>query len=245
MLPDTRTFFAYWDFGLSPRENLERFRSANLLSKRSRTRASDVLAVLRQRYLARQGVAEALAVMVQENASTSVTDRLFYYYSALSDRLLHDVVTELLLPLRWRGLELVSVAEVESRIRQWVDEVKTVRPWGRETIARAAQGVMVALRDFGVLSGQVKKSLAPTYLPIEAFAFISLDLKSGGLSGERLVNSFEWQLFFLQPSGVEALFVEAHQQHLLEYYAAGSVMRIDFPADSLREYAYALTERAH
>jgi hypothetical protein len=41
---------------------------------------------------------------------------------------------------------------------------------------------------------------------------------------------------------VERFFIEAHQQHLLAYYAAGSVIRIEFPVETLKEYAHVLLE---
>jgi hypothetical protein len=42
---------------------------------------------------------------------------------------------------------------------------------------------------------------------------------------------------------VERFFIEAHQEHLLGYQAAGSVVRIDFPADTLTDYAHILLEK--
>jgi hypothetical protein len=104
---------------------------------------------------------------------------------------------------------------------------------------------MATLRDFGVLQGRVHKRLAPMYLPVEAFAYIAFFLHQGQPSGERLLNHPEWRLFFLSPQAVERFFVEAQQCHLLEYYAAGSVIRITFPAQSIEEYAHALVERAY
>lgn len=93
---------------------------------------------------------------------------------------------------------------------------------------------MSTLRDFGILQGAVNKRLAPVYLPIEAFAYIALYLRQGQPSGERLINHPEWRLFFLSPPAVERFFVEAHQYHLLEYHAAGSIIRISFPTTSWR-----------
>ncbi len=89
------------------------------------------------------------------------------------------------------------------------------------------------------------KRLAPIYLPVEAFAYLAFYLQQHQPSGERLLDEPEWQLFFLSRHAVEQFFLEAHQQHLLEYHAAGSIIRITFPAASIEEYAHALTQRAH
>jgi membrane protein DedA with SNARE-associated domain len=43
---------------------------------------------------------------------------------------------------------------------------------------------------------------------------------------------------------VERFFLEANQEHLLGYQAAGSIVRIDFPAADLAEYTHDLLDRA-
>jgi hypothetical protein len=83
------------------------------------------------------------------------------------------------------------------------------------------------------------------YLPVEAFAYIAFYLHQKQPSGERLLGHPEWRLFFLSPQAVERFFIEAHQSRLLEYYAAGSIIRITFPTGSIEEYAHALVERTH
>jgi hypothetical protein len=49
-----------------------------------------------------------------------------------------------------------------------------------------------------------------------------------------------WHLFYLGESAVERLLVEAQQERWLMYHAAGSVIRVDFPAETLEEYAHVL-----
>jgi len=102
---------------------------------------------------------------------------------------------------------------------------------------------LATLRDFGVLEGSVKKRIAYVYLPVDAFAFIAFQLMREGLSGERLVHDSEWRLFFLPQGGAERFFLEAHQEGILEYYAAGRVVRIDFPVKDLEDYAGFLAQR--
>jgi hypothetical protein len=94
-----------------------------------------------------------------------------------------------------------------------------------------------------VLEGSVKKHLAYVYLPLDAFAFIAFQLHCEGHSGERLLNDPEWRLFFLPQGETERFFLEAHQEGFLEYYAAGRVVRIDFPGKDLEDYAGFLAQR--
>jgi len=120
-----------------------------------------------------------------------------------------------------------------------------ISAWSENTLVRATRELLSTLRDFGILQGAVNKRLAPIYLPVEAFAYLAFYLQQRQPSGERLLEDPEWQLFFLSRHAVERFFLEAHQQHLLEYRAAGSIIRITFPATSIEEYAYALAQRAH
>ena len=130
----------------------------------------------------------------------------------------------------------VSVAEVHRTLRQWVMAGKTTSIWSDGTLRRVVQGLLSALRDFGVLQGAVHKRIAPAYLPLQAFCYIAFYLKQEQASGAKLLDMTDWKLFFLPREGVERSLVEAHQHGLLEYHAAGSVTRLTFPARTLEEY---------
>jgi hypothetical protein len=168
-----------------------------------------------------------------------------YYFAARADRLLHDVVTEVLVPLQAKRITDIDVVELQRPLKRWVDEGKTGGQWSEPTVVRIAQGLLSALRDFGVLQGAVKKRIAPAYLPVEAFAFLMFFLKQHQPSGAKLVELPDWKLFFLSREGVERFLFEAHQHDLLEYHAAGTVTRLTFPASTLEEYAGVLAQRSY
>jgi hypothetical protein len=245
LLADTKTLLSHWDMRASIRENLDRLHRENVFGKASRSRVKNILAIFRQRYLREESVARALVTLVEHRFPATSLDRLLYFHSARADHLLHDIVTELLLPLKVRGITDIEVTDVERVIANWAGEGKTTSPWGDCTIRRVTRGLLSTLRDFGVLAGAVNKRLSPAYIPIEAFAYIMFYLKQCQPSGAKLIDLPDWKLFFLPPEGVERLLVEAHQQGLLEYYAAGTVTRLTFPSNSLEDYAYVLAETAH
>jgi Putative inner membrane protein (DUF1819) len=245
LLPDTKTLLAHWDESLTVQENLDCIRRENIFGKASRSRIEDILTIFRQRYLTSEAITGSLVTLVRENFLTEGLDRILYFYAAQSDRLLHDIVTEVLAPFRLRGKMDVTVLDIQSAVLHWMNEGKTVGQWSDETVLRVTQGLLSTLRDFGVLEGILHKHIAPIYLLVEAFAYIAFYLQQSQPSGELLLRHPEWQLFFLTHHGVEQLFLEAHQQRLLEYHAAGSVIRITFPTTSIEEYAHALTQRAY
>ena len=243
LIGDTKTLLSHWDVDAPVRENIKRLQRDNVFGKASRSRVEDILAIFRKRYLTEKSVTKALVSLVRQKLPSPALERLFYFHSARADRLLYDTVTEILSPLRANGLIDINVGHLQRSLTQWVDEGKTTGHWSRPTITRIAQGLLSALRDFGVLQGSVTKKIAPAYFPIEAFAYVVFYLKQHQPSGAQLIGLPDWKLFFLGKESVERFLFEAHQRELLEYHVAGSVTRLTFPAETLEEYANVLAQR--
>jgi Putative inner membrane protein (DUF1819) len=244
LLADTKTLLAHWNTSIPAQANLDRLRRENVFGKVSRSRVSDVLSIFRQRFLGEESVTKALVVLVRKHLPAATLDRILYFHAAQADRLLHDIVVEILLPLQARGIRQIDVLEIQRPLKKWVDAGKTSGQWSDPTIIRIAQGLLSTLRDFGVLQGAVKKRIAPAYLPVAAFAYLAFYFKQHQPSGAKLVELPDWKLFFLPREGVERFLFEAHQHKLLEYHAAGSVTRLTFPANTLEEYAHVIAQRA-
>ena len=245
LLADTKTLLSQWNLADSVRDNMQRIRRENPFGKASRSRVEDILGIFRQRYLSDDSVANALVVLVSGGLPTDSLDRILYFHSATADRLLHDAVTELLVPLKSKGITDIDVNDIQTALAKWVTEGKTTTPWGESTIRRVTQGLLATLRDLGVLKGAVNKRISAAYMPVEAFAYVMFYLRQHQPSGAKLLDLPDWKLFFLNREGVERFLFEAHQRHLLEYHAAGTVTRLTFPADGLAEYANVLARRAH
>ena len=242
LVADTCALMAHWDETLDVEENLTRVKRENLLGKASRSRVEDMLAAFRRRYFSDPSVGRSICTLVKADLPTDVIAPLLYYQSAKDDRLLYDVVTQVLVSVRALGRNDISYAEMCAVLQRWMDEGKTQRPWGLTTLQRVASGILTTLRDFGVLEGTSLKRISSVYLPLESFAFIAFELHRE-TTGEPLLHHPDWGLFFLSTGAVERLFMKAHQEKLLEYYAAGSVIRVEFPAATLEEYAHDLAER--
>lgn len=244
LLADTKLLLEGWDENTDVGANLSRFRQKNVFGKASRSRVGDILAIFRQRYLNEPDLLGALVALAKGRMSSASLDRILYLQATRSDLLLRDVVAEVLLPKTGRPDPLVRSLDVEAWLAAKVSEGKTERPWSPAVQRRVAQGLLATLRDFGVLEGVVRKRIGSVYLPTDAFAFVAFQLAQDEPSGERLLDHPEWRLFLLQDGIVERFFLEAHQERRLQYHAAGRVVRIDFPAATLTEYARVLVERA-
>jgi hypothetical protein len=234
---------SHWNAAASVADNIDRIQRDNVFGKASRSRVKDILAIFRQRYLAEECVMKALVSLVRSKFPAAALDRILYFHSARADRLLHDAVTEILVPMHEQGHVAINVQEFQRSVAKWVAEGKTTGHWSDATITKSAQGLLAALRDFGVLQGAVNKKIAPSFLPIEAFAYIVFYLKQHQASGAKLLELPDWKLFFLSREGVERFLFEAHQRELLEYHVAGSVTRLTFSANTLEEYASVLAQR--
>jgi hypothetical protein len=243
LIGDTKTLLSHWDIDASVEMNIDRVQRDNIFGKASRSRVQDVLAIFRQRYLTEEPITRALVTLVRGKFPTAALGRLLYFHTARADKLLHDAVTEILAPMQAQGLMDINVHDFQRSLAKWVDEGKTIGHWSEPTVTRISQGLLSALRDFGVLQGAVNKSIAPAYLPIESFAYIVFCLKQRQPSGAKLIELPDWKLFFLSRAGVERFLFEAHQRDLLEYHVAGSVTRLTFPVETLEEYANVLAQR--
>jgi Putative inner membrane protein (DUF1819) len=153
LIGDTKTLLSYWDVSASVEDNISRAQRDNVFGKASRSRVEALLAIFRQRYLTEESVTKALVTLLRTSFPTAALERLLYFHSARADQLLGDAVTEILVPMRARGLVDINVQDFQRTMAKWVNEGKTAAHWSEPTIIRIAQGLLSALRDFGVLQG--------------------------------------------------------------------------------------------
>lgn len=245
LLEDTKTLLSHWNTAAALHENLDRIRRENVFAKASRSRVEDILAVFRQRYLVEADVVKALVVLVKNRFPAASLDRVLYFHAARADALLHDAVTEILMPMQVQGITDIESVAMQKALVKWVEAGLTTTAWSENTTVRVAQGLLSTLRDFGVLQGAVNKRIAPTYMPVTAFAYIAFYLKQHQPSGVKLLEHPDWKLFFLSGELVERFLFEANQHHLLEYHAAGTVTRLTFSVDTLEGYANVLAQKSH
>jgi hypothetical protein len=244
LIADTKTLLASWDPEQDTSTNLEHARRTNLFGKASRSRVEDILNIFRQRYFDDPEVGNALSILVKGNVPGQWVDPLLYYYSVKNDQTLtSDCFGSNPSQTNEWLFRYISRA-CYAQVRDWVAEGKTTTEWGEKTTLRVAQNALAALRDFGVLQGKVNKTITPMYLPVEAFTYLAFEMWRHERSGEKVLGSEDWKLFFLPTQGVERFFLEAHQEKLLAYYAAGSIVRLEFPENNLVEMANALVERS-
>jgi hypothetical protein len=212
----------------------------NILNKGTRTRLADVY----QRAFLPRFVdgpipnAWKLARPLEDvGAPIRIVRPVYYWISAKAEPLLGDFCREFIL----RRQATVRTGIGTEDVVNWLSGKGC--PWSEAAAIRVARGLLAALRDFGILEGRTRKRLANFALPVPAFAYLALCLRRQGAASRSLLFHEDWQLQLLTPGDVEHFFLMAHQEKLLEYHAAGSTVSIDFPTDSLEEYAHVVAQR--
>lgn len=206
----------------------------NILNKDTRTRLADIY---RRAFLPRfvdgpiPDAWKLVRPLEDVQAPIHILRPVYYWITAKAEPLLADFLRDFILPRQALVRAGIGTEEVVS----WLDEKGC--PWSKTVAVKVARGLLAALRDFGVLEGRAHKRLAGSVLSVPAFAYLALCLRRNGAVSHTLLAHRDWQLFLMRPSDVEHYFLLAHQDRLLEYQAAGSSVSINFPTDSLEEYA--------
>jgi len=233
LLEDMRQLVHHWSDDSARAQRDAGIRS-NILNKATRNRLTDVY---QRAFLPRfvngpiPNAWRLVRALENANAPSTILRPVYYWITANAEPLLGDFCREVLYPRQADARMGVDTALVLA----WLNDKGC--PWSPDVATRVARGLLAALRDFGILEGRARKRLAHPAPPLRSFAYIAFCLRRLGATSRDLVVHRDWRLFLLSPEDVERLFLHAHQDRLLEYHAAGSVIQIQFPTDSVEEYA--------
>jgi hypothetical protein len=245
LLEDMRLLVRRWQ-NAGPNGQQTTVVAENVLGKNTRARAADTLryAFLPRFVNGRPPQAwKIVRALEDRNLPVEVLRPVYYWITARNERLLYDFIHIELLQRSKHQIQTIKTDEVCNWIATQL--IPRGKLWSHTVTTKVAQGVLATLRDFGILEGTVKKSIAPVYLPVESFAYIAFALQQEGASGLHLVQHQDWFLFLFSLPVVEHMYLEADRHGLLRFQAAGKIMRIDFPAHNFEEMADVVAARAH
>lgn len=229
LLEDSRRFLEAWDPSLDADTNLARIIGDNLMVKPSLSRAEDVVAVLRRRLLAGGPVVlEALRAL---SASARPFRDACLYEAARDDELLALFMGGTL--FRWRQ-EAHRHVDADL-VSDWLSTL--VPGWNARTRKRVAEGLLATARDFGHLDGVVHKRIVAPGLSLPGFAYVAIRERATSGSSRALLDSPVWRRYLLDDDDVRALFHQADRHKILRFSEAGTMVRVDWLLDDLREVA--------
>jgi hypothetical protein len=207
---------------------------ANVLNKDTRARAADIL---RRTFIPRfvegpiPNAWRLVRPLEDVEAPPLIVRSVYYWISAKAEPMIADFSREYL----FSRIAAARAGVEQSEVLNWLS-VKGCR-WSPIVSIKVARGLLAALRDFGILEGHTHKRLANLRLPVTSFAYIAFCMQKLGSHGSQITFHSDWRLFLLSVAEVEYYLLEAHQQRLLEYHAAGNTVSLTFPCASLKEYA--------
>ncbi len=236
LLDDTRRFVEVWDDAAPVDVNLDRIVTENLLGHPSRKRSADVVKYgLKRRFIdGAPGCIPALRALLDQPVGFR---EACYYETARAEDLLAAFAEGPLYDWHQQGRLGVTTAEVETWLRELTAAGK-LPEWSEQVTSRAAQGLLSALRDFGVLTGAMRaqrKEFSTPKLSAAGFAYVAFREREQGASGRALVESTIWRRWLLDDRWVHDLFTQADRLGVLHYARAGSAVRIDWRVDDLAE----------
>ena len=238
LIDDARRLVDVWDLEEDAAWNLQRIANQNLLAKPSRTRADAVLQrVLRPRLV--EPGPHVIAAMKELWSSPRGFVEAYYFESTRSDALLAACAEGPLFAWWEAGRVTVDVNEVATWLAELTANGETPY-WGDKTRIEVARHLLAALRDFGILTGAVRKEFSRPSLSIAGFSYVAFRLHESGASSRALLASSVWRRWLLDSGRVTELFHEAARNGLLRFSSAGSSVRVDWLEESLSEVARAV-----
>lgn len=165
----------------------------------------------------------------------------YYWVTARAEPLLYRYATDELYQQSRAGVRSVGSADLAL----WIKTTCATggKAWSDVVNIKVARAMLAALRDFGVLKGSSKKTIAVADLPLESFCLIAFCLRILLSDSQDLAEHPDWRLFLLSPQMVERLLLEAHQHGWLNYQAAGRVSRLEFSSTTFDDYVRRILSR--
>ena len=235
-LDDTRRIVEFWDTQAAVDENLRRIVDENPLGKKSRTRLGDLIgrAIVPRFIDPGPHVIPALKGLLSDHQAFT---EACYFEAARADSLLAAFAEGPVYAWWQSGRTTITTGDVEDWLEMQAEEGKTPA-WSPTVRERAAQGLLSALRDFGVLRGANssprKEVVFPAISP-RGFAYVAWREHELGASSRAMVGTTTWRRWLLDTDAVIVMFDRVARLGLLRFSSAGSVVRIDWLAQSLAE----------
>lgn len=240
-MEEMRQLVRVWNDSPANEQTLATVR-ANVLNKGTRTRTADIL---RRTYIPRfvagpiPNAWKLVRPLEDIDAPSQIVRPVYYWITAKAEPMIADFSTDFLFPRS----ATAHVGVEQSEVLTWLSA--RASGWSPTVSIKVARGLLAAVRDFGILEGRAHKRITHLRLPVGSFAYIAFCLEKMGNAGSQITFHSDWRLFLLSVRDVEHNFFEAHQQHLLQYHAAGNIISLRFPCETLEEYARVVIARSN
>jgi Putative inner membrane protein (DUF1819) len=238
LIDDTYAAFAEWDFSRTKLENLQRLERDNTIGAQSHNWARDVRKVLNRRFDP-EGRDRPLVELAHGGCDRLVWRPLLLWHITRDEFLVRDFLITWLYPQYEAGAYRVGTDDVTT----YLDSLSTRKgitwsgDWTQATTDRVASGLLRIAADFGLLAGGAVKEFASYHLPDESFLYLLHAVAADEHNARRIIDAADWRMYLMDSADVEREVLRLHQFHRLGYEVAGTLARLDLPAESPAAYA--------
>jgi hypothetical protein len=238
LIDETYAAFAAWDFSLSKRENLQRLERDNTISATSRSWARDVRKVLNRRFDP-ENRDRPLVELARGDCDRGVWRPLLLWHMTRDEFLVRDFLITWLYPRYEAGAYRLGTRDVAAYLDSLAKKkgITWSGEWTKATTDRVASGLLRLAADFGLLNGGAAKEFASYHLPDDSLLYLLHAIAAYEHNARRIIDAPDWRMYLMDSADVEREILRLHQFHRLGYEAAGTLARLDLPAESPAAYA--------
>lgn len=238
LIEETYTAFEAWDFSLSKHENLRRLQDGNIIGSQSQNWLRDIRKVFNRRFDP-EDRDRPLVELAQGGCNRSIWTPLLLWHMTRDEFLVGDFLTQWLYRQYVEGVYRLKPEDLLPYLDSLASRsgVSWSGGWSSSTTERVASGLLRIAADFGLLTGGTIREFASYHLPDESFIYLLHAMAQTEPNARRMIESPEWRLYLMDAEAVERELLRLHQFRRLRYDVAGSLARLDLPAESPRDYA--------
>lgn len=219
--------------GESVEQVREQVLRGTLLSQRSRENRERIWTSIHGRYLvpATPWLTSLLAGTSSSGPHSREFVSLLYLLYALRDHLTFDFVTHVLWAKGHQSRLVISRNDVLDLLNEAAPRQPQIERWTESTRTKLAGSILTALRDFDILEGQQKKTLAQPVLPLSTAAALLRVLAVEGCRGRQAIEDVTWRLFLLTEQEVAATLAKLAQEGRIRFEKAGATVVLETPLE--------------
>lgn len=238
LIEETYAAFTGWDFSLTKFENLVRAERDNTFGAHSHNWARDVRKVLNRRFDP-EGRDRPLVELAQGGCDRIIWRPLLLWHMTRDEFLVRDFLINWLFPHYEAGAYRVGTDDAIAYLGSITTKngVTWSGKWTQATRDRVASGLVRIAADFGLLTGGAAKEFASYHLPDDTLLYLLHAVAADEHNARRIIDAADWHMYLMDSGDVEREILRLHQFHRLAYEAAGTLARLDLPADSPAAYA--------
>lgn len=216
-----------------------------IIGKGTARRARDVVRrVFANRFLLPEDYpARHMKRLMESGASSRLIADLAMLFTARSDLLVRDVITQVYWPSAREGRLYLSAGDITVFIQEAEASGRVKEAWSSEVSKKVARGLAKALAEFGLLEDGVKgrREIAPYRSSPQLPVYLSYLLHFQELSDQAMLEHPDWQLFGYDSERLLGDLASSENADWWLLQIGGSVVRMNWTYSSMEEVLDALS----